>query len=150
MDAGKTTFESRNCFMSFTLPPRVNFNLCKWRIILSISSIFKTFKSLSSHEIVIQPLWGNEYFKQQSCVCFKQWTKAGLYVKDIFDDNGCKLADELLLNRIGFFYPQTLTDLTIFKRYIMKRLGHENYSNAIYVNIKDKSILYSKIKFTVL
>ena len=44
----------------------------------------KEFKLLSTNEILQQPLWGNEYFKDENCLMFKNWINKGiLNVKDL-------------------------------------------------------------------
>ena len=116
----------------FNIEVLSSFNKCK---------DIKQFDLLSTNEILRQPLWGNYYFKRENCLCFKQWTKAGmLYVKDLFDDNGNPLQDQILLDKIGA-YPQMLSHLSIVKRYIVKKLGYEQYINAKYVNIKQNCII---------
>ena len=117
---------------NFNIEVLTSFNKCK---------DIKQFNLLSSNEVLRQPLWGNYYFKRDNCFCFKQWTNAGfLYVKDLLDDNGIPLQDYILLNRIGH-YPQMLSHLSVVKRYIVKTLGYEQYTNAKYTNIRQNYII---------
>ena len=98
--------------------------------------VLKLFSSLSTDEQLRQPLWGNEYFKHDNCLCFKKWAKSGiLYIKDLFSNDGNLLGDTELLDKIGL-YPQVLSQVSMFKKYISKKLKEGDYTNARHVQIK--------------
>ena len=105
------------------------FNKCKY---------IKPFELLSDHEILEQPLWGNEYFKiKDTCLFIKGWSKNNiLYVKDVVNENGRIMTDVELYN-LNIDKTNALQSIFILKNYVLKKIKECDLSLAHAVKIKN-------------
>ena len=119
-----------------------NLNKCKSQ---------KDFNALNKHEILSQPIWGNNYFKVGNrCLYFKEWIKCGiLYVKDLIDDDGLMLTDDNMFRKICD-KKNIVNQVFIIKNYVMKRIKSFDTSIGPYVKIKPLTHIVNKNKFVEL
>jgi hypothetical protein len=131
----KTTFKKVE-----TCPAITEFPLFYQDIILSFnaSKFTKPFNKLSKSEVVEQAIWGNEYFKVGNCcLYYKRWIFENIcYVKDLVNKDGVLKSDDDMYEIIKD-KRNILQELSIVKKYIMKRLKHIDTTIAPYVKIKD-------------
>ena len=96
------------------------------------------------HDLIQQPLWGNEYFKlKNTCLYYKQWASSNvLYVKDLIGENGYVLNDHELYNRIRV--KQNIhQQIYVVKNYIVKHIKKSDISIAPFVKIKGVFLFYT-------
>lgn len=108
---------------------------------------FKNFDKLNNAEKLQQPIWGNEHFKTKgSCLYLKSWILSNImYVKDLITKEGVIMSDELLYKQIKD-KSNVLIELSIIKKYVLKRLKDVDCSLAPYVQIKDVPVFMFKNK----
>ena len=89
----------------------------------------KPFNSMSDHELLEQPLFGNELLQNNHvCIYFKSWTQCNiLYVKDIINDDGVILSNDELYDKI-VDKRNLIMELFTVKRLLTKHLKHCNYT----------------------
>ena len=86
-------------FSEFWNEVLIKFNSCKTSVALT---------KLNKNEVLQLPIWGNEYFKNESCLLLTQWIKSGIkYVKDLVNKNGKLFSDVNLFTKIPN-YPRKL------------------------------------------
>ena len=104
------------------------FNMCK---------SIKPFDLLNTHEVVQQPIWGNEYFKvNDSCVYIKGWVKSKvLYIKDLISDSGEIKSDKEFFE-CNVEKQSCLHSMFILKNYVIKKIRDYDLSIAPFVKIR--------------
>ena len=87
------SFEIIKCIPQFYQDMFIYYNKCK---------TLKPVYELKPHEIMIQTIWGNEYFKQKDkTLYFKSWIRGGyILVKDLFQENGDWIEEKHLLESL--------------------------------------------------
>ena len=131
----KMTTVSVNDFPILKVLPKF---YCDMIIAFNKSKTKKPFHLLTKHEIMQQPLWGNDYFRIcNTPLYFKQWIKAGmLYVKDLISNDGLVKGDHTLYRDIDV-KQDIVKQLYIIKKVIIKKLKRIDTSIGPYVNIKN-------------
>ena len=107
----------------------------------------KPFHLLNNHELIQQPLWGNEYFKiGETHLYLKEWLKKSIYyVKDLINEAGNIKSDNELY-RITNNHKNIVTEMYILKNYIMKKIRKFDVSIGPYVKIRGISHIVHKNK----
>ena len=118
-------------------------------IIITFNKIktIKPFNSLNKHEIIQQPIWGNEYFRVgETCLYIKGWIQNNIfYVKDLFTDRGILKNDKSLYD-LNIDKCNALQSVFILKNHVLKALQKHDLSIAPYVRISNMRYFVSKNK----
>ena len=106
---------------------------------------------LNKHDIVQQPIWGNEYFKiNNSCLYLKNFIESRiLYVKDLINNNGNIMNDHELYNCMQS-KQDYLRSVYIVKNHVIKKIVQFDVNIAPYVKITDmRYIMYNNRRFLI-
>ena len=107
----------------------------------------KPFNKMSKHEVIEQPLWGNEHFRiRNTCLYYKQWVDSNiLYVKDLIKHDGSMKTENDFYNTIKV-KTNIIQEIYVVKRYIIKRVLATQFDVAPYVQIRSKPVILHRNK----
>ena len=115
------------------------FNKCK---------LIKPFDLLNKHDIMQQPIWGNEYFKVKDiCLYNKGWVKNQvLYVKDLINDKGMLKSDTDLFD-CNPEKHNIVQSVYVLKNYVYKKIKGFDLCIAPYVKIRNLTYIVVDNKY---
>ena len=119
----RTTFRKSD---SFDIIKKIPMFYQQTFISLNECKTIKPLNNLSNFEFLTQSLWGKEYFKfKNEHLYYRNWIESNIiFIKDLFDKNGCFISEENVLIKLKNT-QNWMTEYLTLKKIINKLAKHK-------------------------